>query len=479
MIGQQRYEGLRDWLGIVEGWGEVVGIDGAHWDREIGALSQLARTRHQGVALLFDRIPDYEPGYRILVNALGATRRLALTLAVGEVSTDRDLKEKWWAKWKAIETIPPRAVKESPLLENRLSGREVDLSRFPAPRWHERDGGRYLGTGCVVVLRDPDTGWVNLGTYRVELQGANRVTCFIGSTHHGFHIRQKYLARGERCPVAIVLGPDPLLFLAASSLGVPPNRSEYDYAGGIKGEPIPVITGELTGLPIPAAAEVSLEGFFLPNENTTEGPFGEFTGYYASGARKEPAVEIQMIYHRSEPILLGSPPTRPPNESTFTNAILRSSSLEEELVAAGVPDVQGAWCHEVGAGRMLIVVAIKQRYPGHAKQALAIATSCYTGVQNGKIVIAVDEDVDITNLEEVMWATCTRIDPKRDVEILGRFPGSLLDPALEPGHGHYDSRLLIDATRPFEWRDKFAPTVTVDRALVDKVQKRWGHLLGR
>ena len=472
-------EGLRDWLETVQGWGEVVSIEGAHWDEEIGALSQLARKRRQGPALLFDRIPDYEPGYRILVNALGATRRLALTLCVGEVADDRELMERWKAKWKGLCLIPPRLVQDGPLFENRYLGAEVDLSRFPAPHWHERDGGRYLGTGCVVIFRDPESGWVNLGTYRIQLQGKNRVTCMIGAAHHGSIIREKYLSRGQRCPVAMVLGPDPLLFLTASALGVPPDKSEYDYAGGIKGEAISVIQGEMTGLPIPAGAEIALEGFFIPGESASEGPFGEFTGYYASGTRQETAVEIKAVYHRSQPIILGSPPTRPPNESTFTNAILRSSSVEEELLAAGVPDIKGVWCHEVGAGRMLIVVAIKQRYPGHAKQALVMTTSCYTGVQMGKIVIVVDEDVDITNLEEVMWAVCTRIDPARDVEILRRLPGGHLDPALERGHTHYNSRLLVDATRPFEWREKFAPTVTVNKELMGRVQKRWGYLLGQ
>lgn len=471
------YENLREWLEIVQGWGHVVAIEGAHWDEEIGALSQLARKRHQGPALIFDRIPGYQPGYRILVNALGATRRLALTLSVGEVGDDRELMQKWKAKWKGLKLIPPRQVKDAPLLENRHFDGDVDISRFPAPHWHEHDGGRYLGTGCVVIFRDPNSGWVNLGTYRIQFQAENRVTCMIGALHHGAILREKYLSRGERCPVVIVLGPDPLLFLTASALGVPHDRSEYDYAGGIKGEPIAVIQGERTGLPIPAAAEIALEGFFTPEARVEEGPFGEFTGYYASGARQEPVAEIEAVYHRSQPIIIGSPPSPPPNESTFTNAILRSSSAEEELIAAGVPDVHGVWCHEVGAGRMLIAVAIKQRYPGHAKQALAMTTSCYTGVQMGKIVIAVDEDVDITNLEEVMWAVCTRIDPARDVEILRRMPGGHLDPALERGHTQYNSRLLIDATRPFEWREKFAPTVTVNKELIARVQKKWGHLL--
>jgi 4-hydroxy-3-polyprenylbenzoate decarboxylase len=437
----------------------------------------LARRRRRGPAVLFDRIVDCPPGHRILINALGSARRLALTLGLGEVAGERELMQRWKEKWRGIETIPPRQVKNGPVLENGFSGAEVDLARFPAPRWHEHDGGRYLGTGCVVILRDPETGWVNLGTYRIQCQGKNRLTCFIGSTHHGFTIRQKYLSRRERCPVAIALGPDPLLFLAASALGVPPNHCEYDYAGGIKGEPVPVLSGEITGLPIPSEAEVVMEGFFLPEQKAREGPFGEFTGYYASGSREETIVEVEGVCHRSEPILLGSPPIQPPNESTFTNAILRSASVEQELAAAGVPDVRGAWCHEVGAGRMLIAVAIQQRYPGHAKQVLTMATSCYTGVQSGKIVIVVDEDVDVSNLEEVMWVACTRMDPERDVEVLRRFPGSLLDPSLEPEKKHHNSRLLIDATRPYEWREKFAATVGVSEDVMTRVKNKWGALL--
>ncbi len=473
------YENLRDWLKIVRDQGEIVDIEGAHWDGEMGALTYLARKRRQGPALLFDHIPGHAPGHRVLVNTLGSCRRLGLALGLGGVTSDRELLEKWKEKWNALKLIPPEWVQNSPLLENHRSGSEIDLGSFPAPRWHEGDSGRYLGTGCVVILRDPDTGWVNLGTYRVQLHGPNRITCFIGATHHGYLIRQKYLSRNEPCPVAITLGQDPLLLVVASALGVPPNKDEYEYAGGIKGRPIPVIAGKLTGLPIPASAEVALEGYFLPDEKIEEGPFGEFTGYYASGARHEPVIEVKQIYHRTEPILMGAPPSRPPNEGSYVNGFLRSGSVEEEMKGAGVPDLHAVWCHEVGAGRMLIAVAIRQRYPGHAKQALVMATSCYTGVQNGKIVIAVDEDIDVSNLEEVMWAACTRVDPGRDVEILRRMPGSFLDPSLEPGHAHYQSRLLIDATRPFEWRDRFARTVSVDKSVLERVQQRWGRLLDR
>jgi 4-hydroxy-3-polyprenylbenzoate decarboxylase len=259
-------------------------------------------------------------------------------------------------------------------------------------------------------------------------------------------------------------------------LGVPQNKSEYEYAGAIRGEAIPVIEGEITGLPIPAEAEVVLEGEFDFSERRTEGPFGEFTGYYASGQREESLVHVKGIFYSSRPILLGSPPTRPPNESTFIQSILLSGALEEELKGAGIPGVEGVWCHEVGAARMLIAVAIKQRYPGHAKQALVAASNTYTGILS-KIVIVVDEEVDVSDLEEVMWAVCTRIDPARDVEVLRRCPSNYLDPAVQPGQPTMTSRLLIDGTRPYEWRERFAPVIALDKEAELKVREKWGHIL--
>jgi UbiD family decarboxylase len=471
-----QYGTLKEWVETCRNTGDIVEVGGIHWDREMGVLAQLARRQHQGPAFLFDRIPDYEAGHRVLVNTLGSTRRLALTLRLGEASGHRELCAQWKAKWKELKLIAPQRVEDGSVLENRLVGGGVDLGLFPAPRWHEQDGGRYLGTGCVVILKDPESGWVNLGTYRIQLQGKREVTCFIGATHHGAMIREKYARRGESCPVAIVLGADPLFLLCAGSLGVPQNKSEYEYAGAIRGEAIPVIEGEITGLPIPAEAEVVLEGEFDFSERRTEGPFGEFTGYYASGQREEALVHVKGIYYSSRPILLGSPPTRPPNESTFIQSILLSGALEEELKGAGIPAVEGVWCHEVGAARMLIAVAIKQRYPGHAKQALVAASNTYTGILS-KIVIVVDDDIDVSDLEEVMWAVCTRIDPARDVEILRRCPSNYLDPAVQPGQPTMTSRLLIDGTRPYEWRERFAPVISLDREAELAVRERWGRLL--
>lgn len=471
-----QYHNLRQWIDRFRETGEVLDVKGAHWNQEIGVMTQLARRQKQGPALLFDQITDHQEGFRILVNTLGSTRRLAHTLRLGDVSGYRELVDKWKVKWKGLVPIPPRLVENPPVMENRLVGNEVDLGLFPAPLWHDEDGGRYIGTGCVVIVKDPETGWVNLGTYRVQLQGKTELTVYIGSSHHGSLIRRKYLDEGKSCPVAIVLGQDPLVFLSASSLGVPPNRSEYDFAGGIKGEAISVFNGEITGLPLPADAEVVLEGHFQPSNKRSEGPFGEFTGYYGSGQRDEPCMDVEAVYYRSQPIILGSPPTRPPNESTFVHAILKSASLEEELKGMGVPGVLGAWNHECGAAQMFVALSIKQQYPGHAKQVLVTASNAYS-VMHSKIVIVVDDDVDITNLEDLMWAVCTRFDPGIDVDILRRVPSTILDPAVPNGAPAFTSRMLIDATRPYERLKEFAPAITINKEAEANVLKRWGNLL--
>ena len=153
----------------------------------------------------------------------------------------------------------------------------------------------------------------------------------------------------------------------------------------MRGTPVEVIKGPVTGLPIPANAEIVIEGFVEPDNERIEGPFGEWTGYYATGAAQEPVLDIKAIYHRNEPILLGCVPERPPDEICRYRAIVRSGLLRENIEKAGVPAVTAAWAHEVGNARLLLAVAINQRYPGHAKQAGHIAAMCHVGAYCGPL----------------------------------------------------------------------------------------------
>ncbi|NIO11987.1 MAG: UbiD family decarboxylase, partial [Deltaproteobacteria bacterium] len=163
---------------------------------------------------------------------------------------------------------PPKMVDSGPLMENVLRGEEVDMLKIPVPIWHELDGGPYIGTGLAVIVKDPDTGWVNLGSYRLQLHDRYTTGLFCEPENDGRAIIEKYWKAGKPCPVAISLGPEPIIFLTASgSTGCPKRVPEYDYAGFILDEPIPVIEGPLTGLPISAHSEIAVEGEIPPPDS--------------------------------------------------------------------------------------------------------------------------------------------------------------------------------------------------------------------
>ena len=202
--------------------------------------------------------------------------------------------------------------------------------------------------------------------------------------------------------------------------------------GAYRGKPIRCVTGKHTGLPFPANSEVVIEGFIHPGNTEREGPFGEWLGYQGGAMEAEPWVDIAAIYHRNDPILLGAAHIRLPYEYARYRAISRSAVLKENMAKAGVPDVTEVWAHEVGGSRLFLAVAIKQRYPGHAVQAGHIAAMCHAGAYLGRFVIVVDEDVDVTNLEEVIWAACTRCDPASNINFIENAWSSALDPMISP-----------------------------------------------
>jgi 4-hydroxy-3-polyprenylbenzoate decarboxylase len=278
----------------------------------------------------------------------------------------------------------------------------------------------------------------------------------------------------------MVFGSDPLQFLAGCT-EIPYGVSEFDWVGGVRGTPVQVVRGPVTGLPIPADAEIAVEGFASDQETLMEGPFGEWMGYYGSGSRHEPVLHVEALYYRNQPILVGSPPGQPPDEQARYRAILRTALLRDELEKVAIPDVTAVWCHEVGGSRLLNVVAIKQRYPGHARQVLHAAATVRAGAYAGRYVIVVDDDIDPSNLEEVMWAVCTRSDPATSIDIIHRAWSTPLDPRIPPERrqvGDFtNSRGLIDATRPYEWRDQYAPLNVPPREVREAARQRWGYLL--
>ena len=472
---------LRAWLAQVRGLGELREVRGADWNLELGAISELNVKKEAPPALLFDEIKGYRKGLRVLTCSTSSPARLSSILRLpverthkGLVAALRGRPAKWQA---AARDFPAVTLKSGPALENVQ--REVDLLAFPSPLWHEHDGGRYIGTGCSVVTRDLDSEWINVGTYRVQLLDRDHVALDMVPGKHGRIHYEKHKAAGKRFPVAIVLGADPLGYLI-SGIEVPFGMCEYDYMGAILGEPVALVRGELTGLPFPAAAEIVLEGFVEPNDERTEGPFGEFHGYYPGKEGRAPAVSVEKVYFRNDPIMIGSPPAKPPNDYSYSKAVMRSALLHDALVAAGVPDVAGVWAHEIGGARMFNVVAIKQRYAGHARQAGHILSQCGVGAYMSRYSIVVDEDIDPANLQEVMWAVATRTDPALDIDIIRRGMGSKNDPMFVAYE--YDaplsSKAIIDACRPWDRLAQFPAVAEASKALQEKTREKWHELLG-
>jgi UbiD family decarboxylase len=470
---------LREFLLRAERVGELLGVPGADWNLEMGALAEVI---YQGAkanppAILFDNIPGYPDNYRVLSGATNSMRRLAIALGLPTPGHPLDLVKSYRDRMQVHRPIPPRFVKSGPVLENVVRDGKIDVLKFPVPFLHEFDGGRFLGTDDIVIMRDPEENWVNCGTYRVMVHDANRLGVWISPGKQGQQICEKYFKRGKPCPVLVSCGHDPLFFLAGAN-DVRKGLSEFDYAAGHRGEPFDVIESELYGLPIPAHAEMVIEGEMVEGDNALEGPFGEFTGYYAGGASQQPVIHVRRIYHRNDPILTMATPMRPPSDFSYSKCVMKAGMIWDEVERAGLGGVRGVWCHEAGCAYMFNVIAIKQAYAGHAKQAGMLAASCQSAAYMGRFVIVVDDDVDPTDPFDVMWAMCTRCDPAEDIDIVRKMWSGPLDPRIARGTAH-NSRAIIDACRPFERLKEFPPVAKASPELRKKVEGKFKDLLAR
>ncbi len=475
------FSDLREWMREAEKLGELKTVLGASWQEEIGLAADVVIPPDDGPAVVFDEVPGCPKGFRVLINVFAGKRRNMILGFPGHL-TKQELSQAYFDHYQTnSQHIPPVIVGDGPVFENVLTGDDIDVTKFPAPIWHVNDGGRYIGTGGYSVTMDPDERWINVGCYRSMIHDRKSVGLLIVPGKHGYMHREKYFSRGERMPIALVVGGDPLFFFMAGTEH-PYGVCEYDIVGGMRRKPVELVRGKLTGLPFPASAEIVLEGFLDNNVRKNEGPFGEWTGYYATGDSAQPVLDIQAIYHRNDPIILGVPPLGGgSDEMARYRAVMRSAMLKCELMGAGVPDVRQVWCHEVGASRMLHGIAIKQRYPGHAKQAGVLASSCGSTVYGCKFVVVVDDDIDVSNFEQLMWAMVTRCDPATSMDILRRMRTSPADPRLTPEQRKMrdltNSRVVVDATRPYDWIDKFPRVNAPSPEVAHKAREKFGYLL--
>jgi 4-hydroxy-3-polyprenylbenzoate decarboxylase len=453
---------FRAWLGEAEQAAELQDVRGASWDLEIGALSQVNYRRSTPKALLFDSIPGYADGLRVLSGSVSNPRLLGSVLGLGWDHTDESLMDALATgpgEW--INRAPEFAaveVDDGPLLSTVVSKPNIDLLAFPVPRWHEGDGG--------------------LGAYRMQVQDEGQTASVnIEAGKHGAqHLRRWFAAEG-RAPIAVSLGQHPA-YLVAAGVEVPADISEYSYVGAMLGAPVHTVAGQVTGLPLPYDAEIALEGWVTPGDVRPEGPFGEWTGYYSGSKDPILTIDVERVYYRPDPILLGAPPGKPPHDYSYMRTVMKSALITDALRRTGLPGLRGVWAHEVGGGRSLLIVSIEQRYPGHARQAAYLAAQLPNAAYMNRFTIVVDSDVNPRDLGEVMWAACGRCDPQTDIEIMKRTWGSRVDPLTLPGALAFNSRAVIDACRPYERLNDFPMVAESSAELVAAVRRRWPEVAG-
>lgn len=471
------FKDLRDWLNIVREIGELQIIsEEVDWNEELSAITYLAGKKKGSPALLFEKIKGYPEGFRVLTNILGSSlNRIAITLglpiSLSPIEMIRRTKDIFNIK------IPPEIIgkDKAPINENIVMGGDIDLFLFPAPKMWPLDGGRYIGTGDVVITKDPDDGHLNLGTYRQMLHSKDEVGFYVSPGKDALLHREKWWKMGKPSEVAVAYGIDPLLFILGA-MGFPKNVSEYDYAGGVKGEPIRVVKGEVTDLLLPADAEIVIEGLSYPGEFKDEGPFGEFTGYYGRPGGLTPFIKVKCIHYRNNPILTAALMADHPScEQNLFFGIVRSARIWNDLDLLGIPGIKGVYAVPSAAGGFgMVVVSIEQRYPGHASQVAALAAQCAGGGYYTKWIIVVDEDVDPTDLEQVVWAMSTRCSPIDDIDILRNTWSTYLDPTKNPPEERpYGSKALIKACKNFKYIDSFSKRTFLRRSIYEKVKERW------
>jgi UbiD family decarboxylase len=471
---------LREWIAAAERIGQLKRITApVSRNEDMGAITYMAHQEIGAPALLFENITESPRGFRALWNPIGSSvDRFAL--AIGEPTGLGLMGLIRRCKTKLTQPIPPVMVEGdgTPINENHMRDDKVDVRVFPAARHWAGDGGEYIGTCDAIISRDPDGGWLNVGCYRQMVQGKNEVGLYLSPGKDArLHI-ERYWSRNEPCEVVMCWGVDPAMFIAASQT-FPKTVSELDYVGGMMGRPVELVKAEATSLAYPAHAEIVAEGIIPPGSQKLEGPFGEFTGYYGRPEDLAFLVQLKAVHHRDDPILTHAlMADYPANECALLYAVARSARIWNDLERVGVPGIQGVYAHPAAAGGFgMTVVSLEQRYAGHAPQALALAAQVPGGAYFSKWIIAVDEDVDPSNMNQVVWAMSTRCNPVEDIDILRQTWSTWLDPTQNPPEERpYGSKALINACMEHRYIKQFSKRTKVRRAVYEQVASRWSSL---
>jgi len=494
---KNKYKDCREWIKALEKENQLVRVTKqVDWKYELATIMRRAWDVYGDAspALLFENIKDYpSPGpSKVFVGAFRSWYRTAMMLGLDPNRASRKeiintLRERINDR---KQHIAPRVVKSSPVKENILKGDDVDLNKLPVPYWNQRDGGRFIGTMHSVITVDPDSGWVNVGTYRMMIHADAKNETGIqldpANQHIGSHY-YKYIQRNKPMPAAVVIGQEPALTFMACTPTVD-QVSEMEIAGAITGEALDVVKCETLDMYVPANAEIVIEGTIHPKERKMEGPCGEYPGYYGSVPSPKPVFRAKCMTFRNDPIFQGTLEGHPINEDHMCLAISQSAYVMEILQRAGVPGVIDVAMPLDACGYAHCVVSIKPVIEGHAAMVASTIWGSKANVWSFKHVIVVDEDIDPWNTEQVNWSIAWRFKASEDLHIWKNHKGSRLDPRQAPEEKGFQDRMLIDATRPYHWapRDiwgtegvkkgiplKFPPTTRPQTEIALKVHEEW------
>ena len=462
---------LRDWIKACEKEGELQRIKvEVDWNLELSHLATL-NERKRGPAILFENVKGYD--IPVVISAFSTAKRMAITLGMPTTYSPCQMAQEWM-KRVTRGLVKPVEVKDGPVMEEVIEGEKVNLFDFPAPHFYPQDGGRYIGTAVYLITQDPETGWTNLGTYRMQILDEKSAGVQILPGKHAEFMLNKYKKMGKMMPAAAVVGCDPIQFLVSSTM-VSAETDEYDVIGALRGEPVEIIKSDLTGLKLPAHAEIILEGEIDPVNLRPEGPFGEYTGYYSGKAKwglPKTWLNVKRILRRKKPIFLATTVGLPVGDIHMVQSLNRTAALWTDLETMKVPGIQSVYIPPESTGRFWAIVSVKTMYAGHANQVGTAVISTTTGHYGLKGVIVVDDDIPADDMAGVWWSLAVRYNPVRSTEIITRGRSTILDPALPIDARDIVSRIIMDATIPYEWKEK-PLKIAMDEEMVKRVLSRW------
>ena len=391
----------------------------------------------------------------LVTNLFGSYALLGLALGVNPDEPKSRILQRFRERERNPRPTVTIARDAAPVKQVVIKGDAIDLGRLPIVHHAENDSGKYITVGCLVV-RDPDTGVLNAGMYRHEVQGPNRLACMFNPAHHAGYIYRRYKEMKKPMQAVLFIGHHPAALLGTLAQG-PIDQDEYETMGALLDEPLEVVAGDTVDLPVPAFAEIAIEGYLDPAVETKDGPFAEFTGFY--GPAKDPVglMQVTAITMRSDAIYHDLDPAH--REHNLANALTLESAIYD-TVKRLVPSLTGVYMPVSGACRFTTYIAIRKRVPGEGKSAGLAAIAANPNV---KIAIVVDDDIDIYNEEQVLWAIASNFEADTGLAVIPNAMGSHLNPSaygeVRSQSGPMNTKVVIDATKPATLRypDRIRP----------------------